>query len=191
MMLIKKNQGFSLTEVLVTIVLTTVGILGMVALQVKSISYTQDTIQHEAAISAADELVEIMRTYRDQLYENIPPSDLNAADVKGSYGEFYAQLKSASPLYADKKAAFASSDCPKTGEIQTIKAVAGCWMQKQERSLPNFKVEMLCPSISEDGCTDDFNGSSLLLSLSWNSRDQSCGADGNSATCEYSVRVEL
>ena len=191
MMLMKKNQGFSLIEVLVTIVLTTVGILGMVALQVKSISYTQDTIQREAAISAADELVEIMRTYRDELYENIPPSDLKAADVKGSYGEFYSQLKSSSTLYADEKAVFKKSDCPTTGTAQTVKAVAGCWLQKQERVLPDFKVERLCPSVSADDCTDNFKGSSLLLDVSWSSRDQSCGVGGDSATCHYSVRVEL
>ena len=191
MSLMKKSQGFSLIEVLVTIVLTTVGILGMVALQVKSISYTQDTIQREAAISAADELVEIMRTYRDELFESIPPSDLKAADVKGSYGEFYAQLKSSSTLYADEKAVFTTGDCPTTGTAQTAKAVAGCWLQRYERVLPDFKVERLCPSASTNECTDDFKGSSLLLVLSWNSHDQSCGSDGDSATCQYSVRVEL
>jgi len=38
-----KSDGFSLIEVLVTLVLITIGVLGMVALQGKSIAFTQDT----------------------------------------------------------------------------------------------------------------------------------------------------
>lgn len=191
MSLMKKCQGFSLIEVLVTIVLTTVGILGMVALQVKSISYTQDTIQREAAISAADELVEIMRTYRDELFESIPPEQSSGGNAIGGHGEFYSHLKSSTSIYSAKKAVFTTSDCPNSGMPQTAKAVTGCWLKKQETILPNFKVERLCPSVSADDCTDNFKGSSLLLDLSWSSRDQSCGVGGDSATCHYSVRVEL
>ena len=51
----KNSQGFSLIEVLVTIVLTTVGILGMVALQSKSIQYTQDAVNRNTAIALTNE----------------------------------------------------------------------------------------------------------------------------------------
>ena len=187
----KKNQGFSLIEVLVTIVLTTIGVLGMVALQGKSISYTQDTVQREAGISAADELVEIMRVYRDELFENTPPKQLNASNVKGSYGDFYSQLKSSTDLYNAETAVFVASDCPSSGKPQAAKEVAGCWLTRQQDVLPDFKVEKICPSANENNCTSNFNGSSLLLALSWSSRDESCGENGNSAVCEYSVRVEL
>lgn len=185
----QNSQGFSLIEVLVTLVLTTVGILGMVALQGKSISYTQDTVHREAAISAADELIEIMRVYRDELFESIPPSDLNAATVKGSYGEFYSRLKSSTDLYENGKAMFTPADCIDLPQKST--EVTGCWLKKQESILPSFKIEKICPSNADVTCTAGFKGSSLLLNLSWNSRDKSCGENGNSATCEYSVRVEL
>lgn len=187
----KKNQGFSLIEVLVTLLLTTIGILGMVALQVKSISYTQDTVHREAGISAASELIEIMRIYRDELFENIPPKELSASNVKGSYGEFYSQLKASTDFYSNEAAAFTVSDCPASEKPQTAKAVSGCWLARQQSTLPDFKVERICPSASESSCTNNFEGSSLLLALSWTSRDSSCGEAGNSAVCEYSVRVEL
>lgn len=187
----KKNQGFSLIEVLVTILLTTIGILGMVALQVKSMSYTQDTVHREAGISAADELVEIMRIYRDELFINIPPKALSASNVKGSYGEFYSKLKASTDFYDGETAVFSVSDCPTSGKPQTAKEVSGCWLVKQQSVLPDFKVESICPSASESSCTNNFEGSSLLLALSWTSRDSSCGEAGNSAVCEYSVRVEL
>lgn len=187
----KSNKGFSLIEVLITIILTTVGILGMVALQVKSIAYSQDTVHREAAISAADELIEIMRTYRDDLFVSIPPKALNTSEVKGSYGEFYSQLKNNTDLYNDETIAFAVSNCPGSDQPQAAKAVAGCWLDRQQKTLPGFKVETLCPSASDSECTSNFKGSSLLLTLSWSSRDESCGENGDSATCTYSVRVEL
>ncbi len=186
----KNNKGFSLIEVLVTLVLTAVGVLGMFVLQSKSISYTQDTVHREAAISAANELVEIMRVYRDELFESIPPSDLSSAEVKGSYGEFYARLKNSTPLYKDGAATFTKEDCPTSGAAQQAKAVAGCWLKNQQDVLPNFQVTTLCPSATAT-CTSEFKGSSLLVALSWNSRDKSCGQDGTSETCVYSVRVEL
>lgn len=187
----KNNKGFSLIEVLVTLVLTAVGVLGMFVLQSKSISYTQDTVHREAAISAANELVEIMRVYRDELFESIPASNLSSAEVKGSYGEFYARLKNSTPLYKDGAATFTKTDCPTSGTAQTAKAVAGCWLKNQQDVLPGFQVTTLCPSAAAATCTSEFKGSSLLVALSWSSRDTSCGQDGTSATCVYSVRVEL
>ncbi|NLC09851.1 MAG: type IV pilus modification protein PilV [Gammaproteobacteria bacterium] len=186
----KNNKGFSLIEVLVTLVLTAVGVLGMFVLQSKSISYTQDTVHREAAISAANELVEIMRVYRDELFESIPVSNVSSAEVKGSYGEFYARLKNSTPLYKDGAATFTKADCPTSGAAQQAKAVAGCWLKNQQDVLPNFQVTTLCPSATAT-CTSEFKGSSLLVALSWNSRDKSCGQDGTSETCVYSVRVEL
>lgn len=187
----KKNQGFSLIEVLVTILLTTIGILGMVALQGKSIQYTQDTVHREAAISAADELIEIMRVYRDELFVNIPPKQLSSSAVRGSYGEFYSQLESSTDLYDGEANIFTASNCPSDGEPSEAIEVAGCWLKNQQEILPDFQVERLCPSANANSCTSDFKGSSMLLSLSWQSRDSSCGEDGSAAVCEYSVRVEL
>ena len=191
MSLIKNSKGFSLIEVLVTILLTTIGVLGMVALQGKSIRFTQDTVHREAVISAADELIEIMRVYRDELFMNTPPKQLNSSTVKGSYGEFYSRLKKSTDLYDDGAIAFATNDCPSSNEPLEAKEVAGCWLEKQQKILPDFKVVKLCPSADEASCTSDFKGSSMLLALSWQSRDSSCGEDGKSAVCEYSVRVEL
>ena len=56
----RNSRGFSLIEVLVTIVLTTVGILGMVALQSRSIQYTQDSDNRNAAVTLANDLIEMV-----------------------------------------------------------------------------------------------------------------------------------
>lgn len=187
----KKNKGFSLIEVLVTLVLTAVGVLGMFVLQSKSISYTQDTVHREQAISATNELVEIMRVYRDELYENIPPRELVASDVRGSYGEFYSQLRSATPFYTSAGSAnFTAADCLSP---QTASDVAGCWLTRNATILPNLQVSQICPSVSQDSCANsNFTGSSLLVRLTWEGRDSACVNDvGVEVDCTYSVRVEL
>ena len=56
------QRGFSMVEVLVTIILISIGILGMVAKQSKTIVYTQDSVQRNTAAMLADDLMEIMRT---------------------------------------------------------------------------------------------------------------------------------
>jgi len=178
------NKGFSLIEVLVTILLTTIGILGMVALQVKSMSYTQDTVHREAAISAANELIEIMHVHRDELFKHMPNKGNNAS----SY-DFYIELKESTDLYANGKASFVAGSCAELPE--SALEAARCWLTRQQSVLPGFEITRLCPSAEPDDCPSSFKGSSLLLTLAWDSRDKSCGEEGNSDRCEYSVRVEL
>lgn len=54
-------RGFSLIEVLVTLILISIGVLGMVALQGRAIQYTQDSVQRNTAAMLANDLVEMIR----------------------------------------------------------------------------------------------------------------------------------
>lgn len=188
---IKHNRGFSLIEVLITIVLTTVGILGMVALQSKSIQYTQDAVNRNTAIALTNELVEILRTNRDELFDRKPPQDL-----------VYSRVKSSTVFYSsDGSLAFSASDCG-TGVAQTATQQAGCWLRKVEAVLPaaseasisaNFK---LCPSHSFSSgvptCAgSDYSGSTLAVQLAWRSKDKVCGPEAESDVCTFNTRVEL
>lgn len=188
---IKHNRGFSLIEVLVTIVLTTVGILGMVALQSKSIQYTQDAVNRNTAIALTNELVEILRANRDELFDRKPPQE-----------PVYSRAKSSTVFYSsDGSLAFSASDCS-TGVAQTATQQAGCWLRKVEAVLPaasetsisaHFK---LCPSHSFSGgeptCAgSDYKGSTLAVQLAWRSKDKVCGLEANSDVCTFSTRVEL
>lgn len=69
----KTNKGFSLIEVLVALLLTTIGVLGMVALQGRSIQYTQDSVQRNTAIVLAGDLIEIVRAHPKELFDTSPP----------------------------------------------------------------------------------------------------------------------
>lgn len=185
----KNSRGFSLIEVLVTIVLTTVGILGMVALQTKSIQYTQDAVNRNTAIALTNELVGIMRANRDELFNKKPPLE-----------PMYSQLNETSAFYKeDGSLDFLTSDC--ATPAQTAKEQAGCWLEKVQALLPgagdaeivsNFLV---CPSFElDDGepiCASNYMGSTMAIQLAWRSKESVCGKDSDSDICTFSTRVEL
>lgn len=191
----KKNRGFSLIEVLITLLLTAVGVLGMVALQGQAVSYTQEAISRNTAISMANGLVEILRAYRDEIYVNTPPDNIN-----------YSELKSSSDFYnASGALNFAVTDCAEPA--QTAKQAAGCWLRKVNASLPGATESavsakfFICPSFSvqssgntkgEVVCAgNSYKGSSLAIQVAWQSRESVCGANANSDICTYVMRVEI
>ncbi|GAC1036795.1 type 4a pilus minor pilin PilV [Pseudomonas sp. No.117] len=56
-----RSQGFSMIEVLVSVVLICVGLLGVAALQSKAVPFTQDSVQRNAAMMLANDLLELVR----------------------------------------------------------------------------------------------------------------------------------
>ncbi len=72
-LLIREEAGYSLVEVLIAIVLLTVGVLGTVALMDNANLRTSDTKGREGATSLVRELVESSRTVA---FNNITPADL-------------------------------------------------------------------------------------------------------------------
>lgn len=189
------NKGFSLIEVLVTLLLTTVGILGMVVLQNKGIQYTQDAVNHDNAASLTNDLIEIMRAHKNDLFEKKPPVHLT-----------YSELKSVSDLYkATGEFSFTVSDCPSTSP-QTLKEHAGCWLNRVEQTLPGSSTSdvknkfKLCPSfdISEKGvpqCAGSgYKGSTFTVQLAWEARDNLCDSEkdiNDPSICIYTTRAEL
>lgn len=189
-----KNKGFSLIEVLVTLLLTTVGILGMVALQSSGVRYTQDAINRNNAIAFTNDLIEIMRQYPDEFWEHTAETDYN-------------QLKNATVLYkANGEVNVAASACPITGVPQTVSAQVACWLQRVENALPGASVSAkskirVCPSMSlnnngEIACAgSNFRGSSMGVQLAWEVRPGECMDDSDdnatNTICTYQTRFEL
>ncbi len=181
------NKGFSLIEVLVALLLTTVGVLGMVALQGRSIQYTQDSVQRNTAVSLANELIEIIRGNPQELYNSaVPKSPVNNG------------MKASSLFYKEKAEDFTDrEDCVTTTTrvAETAKEQRDCWADKVEAMLPGgaalFESDVsICRSSTPGDCDDA--GSMLEISLAWQVRDGAClDADDSDATvCTYTVRVE-
>lgn len=181
------NKGFSLIEVLVALLLTTVGVLGMVALQGRSIQYTQDSVQRNTAVSLANELIEITRGNPQELYNAaVPKSPVNSG------------MKVSSLFYKDKGEDFTDREACVTTSIrvaETAKEQRDCWADKVEAMLPGgaalFESDVsICRSSTPGDC--DGAGSMLEIRLAWQVRDGAClDADDSDATvCTYTVRVE-
>lgn len=197
----KAYKGFSLIEVLVTLVLTTIGLLGMVVLQGKSLQYSHEAASRETAVMLANELVEILRAHRSDLFNKKPPAHYTYSEI----------VHSTDAYNSTGRIAATAADCPASGLSQTLKQEVGCWVRKASGysqnntaiagSLPGVDAAFvtshfrLCPSYELDAngisqCADaGFKGSSLLVQMAWKIKEAGvCGDDG---ICTYQLRVEL
>lgn len=182
-----KLKGFSLLEVLVTLVLTTVGILGMVAMQSRSIEYTQDSVQRNTAVMLSNELVEIMRANPSEIFE-----------PNGTAGVLFGKFKTESLFLKSAGASFATppSACENPSAALTAQEQRDCWVTKVQNSLPEAinlfnNAFYICQSSTRGVC--DARGSVLEIQIAWAVKDGACPAAGapNSTTCIYRTRVEI
>jgi type IV pilus assembly protein PilV len=172
---LNKHEGFSLIEVLVTLVLVTVGILGMVTMQSRSIQYTQEAVQRNAAVELTTQLTEILRTNPAAAFYKNPGSAFN-------------------PAYAEPSA----SDCkaPSTAQKQR-----DCWLEQAQKTLPGAASLLnnsfyICKSFNSSPEKDpdcDTNGPVTEIQLAWTVKPGSCPDDRapDNTTCIYRTRIEL
>jgi type IV pilus modification protein PilV len=68
----KQEAGFTLVELLVALLILSVGILGIVTLQTKNISYADSVARRNQAISLANEYISIINMYAttDDVFDN-------------------------------------------------------------------------------------------------------------------------
>lgn len=183
-----RQSGFSLIEVLVALLLTSIGVLGMVILQSRAVINASDAAARDSAVTLVNELIEIMRSHRDELYKKRPPQEYA-----------YSQLLASSVIYTAGGSLRVDSSCSTTGAGQSLPERAGCWLQKVERSLPapdSVDRVKLCPSfrLGADGAPEcagsGYLGSAMAVQITWRARKEgSCSA--GSYNCSYVARVEL
>lgn len=182
------SRGFSLIEVLVTLLLTSVGLLGMFALQSKSIEYSQEAVQRQLAIRFANELLEIMRRHRAEFF--MQQSGLSHA---------YTQLQAASVLYnADGSLRLNAEQCPSNSVPQSALEEGHCWLKALQMQLPGsaetevLRAFKLCPSFKAGRCAGSgYQGASLELQLAWRGAASECGEAAEDGICTYRTRIEL
>lgn len=170
------SAGFSMIEVLVSLLITVIGVLGMVALQSKAIPYTQDSVQRNTAIMLVDDLVDIIRTVGSCTSTNgclTPPGS-----------SFPAPPDSCSPTPA------------------TLSGQIGCWAAQAGRALPGGTALLntsfyICRSATP-GDTSACSSASTLSSeieiqVAWTVKTAAECMDSNvtgiSTTCTYRIRT--
>lgn len=92
----KRSSGFSMIEVLVTLVLISIGVLGMVALQARTIQYTQDAVQRNTAAMLANDLVELMRAMPEGLADFYNAAGTTFPDLPAAGAHRYPLMRAAS-----------------------------------------------------------------------------------------------
>lgn len=167
---IGKSEGFSLIEVLVTLVLITIGVLGMVALQSRSIAFTQDTTQRNTAAMLAQDLLELMRA-QGKVSEKQTGDAFAAVDDCTS-----------TPSEADKQLGCWSQ------EAARLLPGVNADLLKNE-----FHV---CKAKAANAC--DADGTTVEIQLAWRISNGECldsqdaaNPDADKSICRYRLRSEL
>jgi type IV pilus assembly protein PilV len=174
----RSSLGFSMIEVLITLLLVCIGVLGMVAMQGRTQQYTQDSVQRNNAAMLANDLIELIRAN-----PNGPPA-----------------------FYKAKGTAFASA--PGTGCSSTTQVPAdqlACWAQKTAKVLPGVTTALLtsdfyiCRSTTPgdgDATACPTTGSTVEIKLVWTVKAGECmdSSDSNNVTstlCSYRLRTQI
>lgn len=183
-----KSRGFSLIEALVALLVASVGILGVVALQTKGLQYMQDTVQRNNAVMLASDLIEIMRTNPESLYVKGPHS--------AQQEPVYSELTANSVFYKKKNEDYAADPDDCVSSPETAQEQRDCWLEAVRNNLPGADSLLkssfyICRSSAPGNCDD--KGSMLEIQLAWQVKAGDCmdASDPNATFCTYRTRVEL
>jgi type IV pilus assembly protein PilV len=171
-----RSTGFSMIEVLVSLLITVIGVLGMVALQSKAIPFTQDSAQRNTAIMLVDDLLELIRT---------AGSCTSANNCVKPPGAAFTQSSSCVPTPA------------------TLNQQIGCWAIQAGKALPGGDALLsssfyICRSVKPGDVTtacgtDSVVDTEIEIQVAWKVRTAAdCMAtDTVGTTCTYRIRTRL
>ncbi|MCL5041490.1 MAG: type IV pilus modification protein PilV [Gammaproteobacteria bacterium] len=166
------NKGFSLLEVLITLILVTFGILGMMAMQGRAIQFTADSLHRTQAAILTNELIEAVRANPTAFTTN-----------------------ENSPIYFNGTLPDAEEDCLETDSLETF---MGCWINKAQTTLPGAadadvsSLFYVCRT-NTPGRNSCGNGSVLEIQVAWRAAGENCLNDSNNVQpiCTYRVRTQI
>lgn len=166
---VNTSKGFSMIEVLVSLLLIVVGVLGMVAMQSKAIPYTQDSVQRNTAIMLAQDLLELIRT--------------DPSHVTG-----YLKAKD-TPFPTPGTACVPTPTTPQDR--------LGCWGQRAMAALPGATALgpgsfYICQNTNPGDGSACTGGDSLEIQLAWTVKQGGCmTSNASETTCTYQIRTKL
>lgn len=164
-------RGFSLIEVLVSLVIISIGILGLIAMQGRTIQYTHDSTQRDTAAMLANDLIELMRSNRE-------------GALKGHYN------KAAGAAFPTNRIAACSGTAGCNAENMAQDHLA-MWATQVQNSLPTNAATLqsayvICVDSTPDTAACDNSGDSIKIQMAWLSRNSE-----NSTEAEANTRREL
>lgn len=155
-----KNQGFSLMEVLISMVVIAIGLLGYMALQLTSINSNQDGMARSQATLVAQELASSLRANRDYIFDEGGDSEYLIADN-------YIDCTTKPACLVDTNCTTAEQAKIDTWQAcQTIQGFTAGTTTVSDDLLQNGQIRVGCTDRAAD--TDDCSpGSTLTIYTYW------------------------
>lgn len=136
----RSQSGFSLVEVLVSIVVLSFGLLGMVGLQASALKYNRDARSQSVAISLARELAEMMR------------ANAQVAAKSATTNPYYGAFSGAGLAPATTSTCLnPGSNCADATAVANAQMTE--WLSRVENALPGAQV-----TVCDDAQPYDTNG---------------------------------
>lgn len=131
---LRNQKGVGMMEVLVSIMILSVAILGFVALQVRATVATEEAIKRSDSLIILNGLAEKMRLNPTNAYKNTIPTSEPACVASqdcDATNQALADLYQYSQLSATKNIALGIIDCPNTSSNQTRLCIVAGWNDTQ------------------------------------------------------------
>ena len=172
-------RGFSIVEVLVSIVVLTVGMLGMVGMQASSLQANRDARLQSVATFQARELAEMMRG--NQAIASPPAASPPPSNPY--VGSFTAPLTHSTLNYCLNVAA--STACPNATDIAHAQMTE--WLSRVDTELPNARV-VICldaapfdaTGLSRWACTAGADAA-MVIKIGWTRSSTNKSLTGSAA----------
>jgi len=171
---LSKQYGIGMIEVLVTIAITTIGILGLSAMQMQSIRSVSDSGNRTHAIWVANDLINRIRANK-VAFNSYLTDEMKCQKDDGSSA--IPQLKMCASHSKDGSVAPPANNCSNEDLALYDQWEALCGLE----SLTGADTFTSSASfISDPGLTiEDEGDGNMMLTISWSSRTAGKSADGN------------
>lgn len=170
------SAGFSLLEVLISIIILSFGLLGMVGLQAAALQANRDARLQSTASSLARELAEMMRGNKD----------IGLLTASNPYlGDFTAPLTPTTASYC-LNVATGTTACTNTAAIADAQMTE--WLSRVNGELPGARIRVCVDSapfnvsgIPQWNCTTAGTGVPMVIKIGWTRGSTDRSATGASA----------
>lgn len=165
------QQGFSLVEVLVSIFVLTVGLLGMVGMQAASLQSNREAKLQSSAVVLARELADMVRGNKSEGVK---------ATNNPYIGAFTSPLTFSTPTYCLNVAA--ASTCSTANDVANAEMTE--WLTRVDNELPGARVAVCFDATPFDAsgvpqwtCTN--TGSVMVIKIGWTRGSTNRGQAGS------------
>lgn len=159
----RRDSGFSLIEVLISIVVLSFGVLGMVGMQAAALQANREARLQSSAVVLGRELGEMMRANKDI-------ANLTTSATNPYLGAFSTPLAATAPNYC--LSVTASTACPNATDIASAQMTD--WLTRVDRELPGATVVTCFDSAPFDAgglpqwaCTNPGAGGVMVVKIGW------------------------